>query len=116
MNTFNAEQLSTTISIVEDMAEGSEIAVGHVVGNLSTRLNEFSEIVKSEDSNLAATCVNLANTFSGIKSKLISVCNSIVTEITNYAKETLANESGATQSLEEINGNLESINSALASL
>ena len=115
-NTFNAEELSTTIKTVEDMSESSEIAVGHVVGNLGTEFSEVSEIVKSEDSDLSRTCENLSTTFNEIKSKLESICSSIVTELTNYARETLANESGATQSLDEINGSLVAINGTLASI
>ena len=114
---FNVNELSNTINTIESIAGGDNTY------SLSMRLTIYGEqmekigdAVTSEDSNLSRTCFYLGTTISNITKKLEEVCGNIIKEITVYARETLGNEEGTTKSLEEINGELASIDKVLKSL
>ncbi len=113
---FNAEELKNTSNHIYLYFLGSDASIGVKLSWIRHACENASDIVKSEDSNLANTCTNLATTFDQLENKFIEIGNSLQENFNNYINETLVNESGATQSLDEINGNLESINSALSSL
>lgn len=113
---FNAEELKNTLNKIHRYTTHGDGSIPVYLDWLKGNYERVSEIVKSEDSNLANTCTSLAATFNKLSSKIFEIGTSISTNLEKYINETLANESGATQSLDEINGNLETINSALASI
>lgn len=113
---FDASKLSTTITAIGFISKQSDSSIANMMRRLASDFDSFSEVVISEDSNLATTCNNISSILLKIEGKLNELGSAIETELTNYVEATLANESGATQSLSEINDSLTAISASLEAL
>lgn len=113
---FNASNLGEINAIIEGpLYDG--IRSGNIVSAyIGEWDNSIGNIVKSEDSNLSNTCVNLRNTLLEALTKASKVLNSIKVALAEYAQATIENEQQVSQSLSDINSSLEDINSRIAAI
>lgn len=121
---FNAKGLYDTIGIICGFGGNPPGNIGNLAGDCQVGsfvrpyargLRDLSELVKSEDSNLAGTCQGLADTLDKIIDKMSEISTSLMAELSSYAESSIANELGATKSLNDINIELFSINTMLDS-
>ncbi len=114
---FNSSELSNTINNIKVFTGVDDAgSIPYLVKSLAIFFSINSRRVKSEDSSLADVCQNLSDTLDTIGNKISEVASNIISEISSYAQQTLENETGTTQSIDNINAELESINTILAGI
>lgn len=109
-------------SKIEDFTIVLKATLNHIAGSFggfgnfdgfSLIFNDLSYICQSEDSNLSQTCMALSSICDEISQKISECYESIENGLKKYAIESIANEESTNKSLNDINEELESINSIL---
>ena len=112
---FDASKLGTTILNIDGIRDA---LAGTLIGDgsVATYLHLGSEVVQSEDSGLASTMQLTSDVLGEIYEKVREITEQLSEQIEKYAKATLENESGTTQSLSAINSALEGIRASLSNI
>ena len=103
-NTFNVKEFNLIYSNIEDNSnqlshKSSEIAL----------CDRLSQIIKSTDSNLSSSYLQISQTIIMAKNKVVNLLNQLEGELKTYEANTLKNEEATDAELKIINSNIEEI-------
>lgn len=85
-------------------------------GNISGEIAIASEIIKSEDSELAQTLNKTNDAINNLQSKMVSNFTKLADLMLQYSQKTIANEEQAIEDSSNINNELDELNSFLDSI
>lgn len=85
-------------------------------GNISGEIANASEIIKSEDSELAQTLDKTNEAINNLQSKMVSNFTKLANLMLQYSNNTIENEENAVADSTQINNDLEEIDSVLDSI
>lgn len=88
----------------------------HRISQIIENLDDISNLVKSEDSNLSNEIIKLIQIYSTLDKKIYEKFRNVASIMDNYAKKSLHIDNVVTQEVKSSNSNLDTISSQLNSL
>ena len=85
-------------------------------GNISGEIAKASEVKKSEDSELAQTLDKTNDAINNLQSKMVANFTKLADLMLQYSNKTIANEEEAAMDSEQINDEIDDIDSVLDSI
>ena len=105
-DTFSSINMRSITLAIENL-KGSKVDL------IDETLKSIAEYVKSEDSELAIKCTNLANAFASHNVKFMEILDALYNDIDKYIYDTVHNETTATDSMTSFNKNISDVYDAL---
>ena len=111
-NNFSAASLESTKSSIRNQVE-EIVSTTNQLGNTTASI---SGLVSAGSSSLAGSWSSISSTYRQIGSTIESSVDELLTELTNYVNETLANEMSNQTKLSQVNESLSDLKSRISSL
>lgn len=106
--TFNVNEFNTIYSVLDD----GSMKIDAKSNEISGTCNQLSQLLKSSDSDLSNAYLRVGDTIVVAKNKIIKLLSQLEQEMKIYASRTIANEEQASDSLNKLNAEIESVTAA----
>ena len=106
--TFNVSEFNTIYSVLDDGSSKIDAKSREISGTC----DQLSQLLKSTDSDLSNAYLRVSDTIMTAKGKIISLLSQLEEEMKMYASRTMANEQQASESLNKLNSEIESVAAA----
>ena len=107
---------SNDIEMISKFIEQRNVEYNKLQRAIADNYLTMATLVQSEDSNLAQTYQKVTDTLINIGEKINKLCIDLVAALDKYAQQTLANEAEIFKGINDLNNQMEDINSLLDSL